>query len=225
MTIQDRIIAYLSEHPEGVDDDTLAEALALRARQQANQRCRRLEQFGIVSRERVDGKIRNFLRSLPSPLTTKVSSPTSLAGEQPWYWEGNVQAAVASHLELMGCRIVSVANTATKEQGKDIVAVDPLSKTLWVSAKGYPKGTIRTNPRTQARHWFAHALFDLILWHGDDARAAVALALPDQRTYRTLARRSRWFLYDVRAAIYWVYQDGSVTVEGPSDGDVAASLG
>jgi hypothetical protein len=39
MTIRDRILEFLSQHPEGVDDDELARALKLKARQQAS--CRR----------------------------------------------------------------------------------------------------------------------------------------------------------------------------------------
>ena len=53
MTIQDRILDYLQKHPEGVDDDALTIALSLAQRQQANQRCRRLEQFGFITRRRV----------------------------------------------------------------------------------------------------------------------------------------------------------------------------
>jgi hypothetical protein len=214
MTIQDRILAYLAGHPEGVDDDALAAALNLRARQQANQRCRRMENFGIVSRRKVNGKIRNFLNAAPAPATQGMESSMSDPVEQPWYWEGNVQAAVVSHLKSARYWIKSTANTATKEQGKDIVAVAPPGSTLWVSAKGYPKGTVRTNPRTQARHWFAHALFDLILWRGQDERAALAVALPDQVTYRNLSARISWFLAATNAKIFWVREDGSVLVEG-----------
>jgi len=61
VTIQDRILQYLAQHPEGVDDDELTVALGLKQRQQANMRCRKLQKFGIVIRRRVDGKIRNFL--------------------------------------------------------------------------------------------------------------------------------------------------------------------
>ena len=84
---------------------------------------------------------------------------------------------------------------------------------LWVSAKGYPEGTLRTNPRTQARHWFAHALFDLVLWHGENPLVALALALPEQTTYRKLVNRSRWFLVEVDAQVFWVSEDGTVHTE------------
>jgi len=212
LTIQDRIVEYLEAHPEGVDDDSLTVVLGLRQRQQANQRCRRLEQFGIVSRRRIEGKIRNFLN--PGALPIRVSQPATLAGdERPWYWEGNVQAQVVRHLCDKRYSIVSAADTASKQQGKDIVAVTPSGQRLWVSAKGYPKGTVRTNSRTQARHWFAHALFDLVLWHQENPSIALALAMPEQPTYRNLAHRSRWFLAELKAQVFWVVESGEVLVE------------
>lgn len=214
MTIQDRIVAYLAQHPEGVDDDALAAALAVPQRQQVNQRCRRMEQFGIVTRRRENGKIRNFLNS-GATLLQSPSNQDSARAERPWFWEGNVQADVVLYLERLGYRISFVANTAIKQQGKDIIAFAPSGQTLWVSAKGYPAGTVKTNPRTQARHWFSHALFDLILWHGQDISVGLALALPDQATYRNLAARASWFLRDLNACIFWVSENGIVTPQEP----------
>jgi hypothetical protein len=173
-----------------------------------------MEQVGILTRRQVDGKIRNFLNPTASRVEAP-STPSSQPGEQPWYWEGHVQAAVVHHIQALGFRIEFAANTATKQQGKDVIAVAPSGLTTWISAKGYPVGTVKTNPRTQARHWFSHAMFDLILWHGEDASVALALALPDQITYRNLSSRVSWFLEGVKASIYWVHQDGSVTKQEP----------
>lgn len=215
MTIQERIVQHLASHPEGADDDALTLALSLAQRQQANQRCRRLEQFGIVTRRRVDGKIRNFLNP-DAVLGEAIGSPSALVvevAEKPWFWEGHVQSAVIHYFQSRGYQIKSAANTATKEPGKDVIAVSPSGETLWISAKGYPAGTIKTNPRTQARHWFAHALFDLILWRGEDSGVALGLALPHKETYRRLASRVSWFLSHTRNCIYWVSEDGSVIAE------------
>jgi hypothetical protein len=213
MTIQDRIIAHLGDHPEGVDDDALTAALGLRQRQQANMRCRRLEEFGFVVRRRTEGKILNFLASpLPaSPLQGQVSVRDCT--EQPWYWEGNVQSAVVRQLESAGYQISFAANTATKEQGKDIIAISPSGTILWISAKGFPRGTVKTNARTQARHWFSHALFDLVLWRGEHHLNGLGLAFPEQPTYRRLVSRIHWFLETAGASIFWVAEDGSVTVQ------------
>jgi len=48
MTIRNRIIDHLKNHPEGIDDDDLAFNLGLKSRQQANTRCRQLEKEGFV---------------------------------------------------------------------------------------------------------------------------------------------------------------------------------
>lgn len=213
MTIQDRILEYLTHHPEGVDDDALTVALRLTQRQQANQRCRRMEQSGILTRRRIDGKIRNFV-NMSNNMEEK-SKPSLLPGEQAWYWEGNVQAAVVQHIQTLSFHIKWTADTATKQQGKDVTAVAPSGQTLWISAKGYPVGTVKTNPQTQARHWFSHAIFDLILWHGEDASVALALALPDKITYRNLSARVIWFLEELNVSIYWVHQDGRVIRQEP----------
>ena len=211
MTIQERIVAYLAEHSEGIDDDALASILGLKQRQQANQRCRRMEQFGIVERRAVNGKIRNFLN--PAATLIRDGPPSGSAAEKPWYWEGNVQATVVHRLEGPGYKIQSVANTATREQGKDIIAIDTSGQMLWVSAKGYPQGTVKTSPRNQAPHWFARALFDLILWRGQDPSVSLGLAFPEQTTYRNLANRVRWFLDVVGASVFWVAEDQSVAVQ------------
>jgi predicted transcriptional regulator len=50
MSARDRIIALLRTHPDGLDDDVIAEKLGLSRRQQANSRCRELERDGIVER-------------------------------------------------------------------------------------------------------------------------------------------------------------------------------
>ena len=173
MTIQDRILAYLAEHPGGVDDDTITIALGLLSRQQANQRCRRLEQFGVITRRVVNGKIRNFLNPNVELPRKEGRNPNEALTDRPWFWEGHVQAAVVRYLGSTGYQIVLEADTASKQQGKDIVAVCPSGETLWVSAKGYPVGTVRTSPRNQARHWFGHAMFDLIQWHGIDPSKAL----------------------------------------------------
>lgn len=217
MTIQDRIIQYLAEHPEGVDDDALTSALGLKRRQQANTRCRRLEKFGVLTRSHIDGKIRNFLNlnAAPGPIEPVRSDEKAIA-EKEWFWEGHVQSVVVEHLRQAGYEIQFAAHTASRQQGKDVVAVAPSGKPLWISAKGYPVGTLRTNPHTQARHWFAHALFDLVLWRGESPSVSLGLALPDKQTYRKLTSRAVWFLSAIGNCIYWVDQNGVVTAQNYS---------
>lgn len=100
MTIRENIIQYLQAHPNGVDDDSLSEALALKSRQQANMRCRALAEEGLVIRRVYNGKIHNFWAE-NTPKTPNEDLPLrshNQKEEHPWFWEGNVQASVVRYL-------------------------------------------------------------------------------------------------------------------------------
>lgn len=61
---------------------------------------------------------------------------------------------------------------------------DAQGKELWVSVKGYPE----KSTHVQARHWFAGAVFELMLYRHESATARPAIALPEGfRTYANLA--------------------------------------
>jgi hypothetical protein len=217
MTIRERIITYLQAHPEGVDDDTLAEALQLRQRQQANSRCRQLAREGRIARRRVGGKIHNFwlgsAQALPVQAAPSHAVPSARAERaQPWFWEGNIQAAVVRHLAMQGCAIRSVADTANRQHGKDIAA-ERDGRPLWITVKGYPRGTEKTSPTTQAGHWFKQAVFDVIEYRGESQTVELGLALPDFPRYRALAQRIAWFQPVARFVYYWVRESGEVSVE------------
>jgi hypothetical protein len=220
VTVADRILSLLRQHPEGLDDDQVAAMLGLSRRQHANQVCRLLESEGLIDRNRSAGKIKNFPKeglartsSAPPGPQLPASPPLSSAprelADRPWHWEGNVQAKVASHLVARGWTVEHVADTASKAPGKDLIARKG-SVRLWVSVKGYPQGTTRTNPATQARHWFSHAMFDMILWRDEDAGVSLACAFPDFPTYRKLATRSTWFAAVAPFHIMWVSPTGAV---------------
>lgn len=218
MTIRERIVAFLQEHPEGIDDDALAEALQLKRRQQANSRCRQLEKEGLVVRRRVSGKIHNFWvgSKQASPVQTpppQATPPLKAGSPKPWSWEGNVQAAVVRYLATQDCIIRSVVDTASRKRGKDIVA-ERNGKPLWITVKGYPEGTSKTHPSTQAGHWFKQAVFDIIEYRGENEMAELGMALPDFPRYRTLAQKINWFQPVAEFVYYWVQENGEVVVEG-----------
>ena len=131
----------------------------------------------------------------------------------PWHWEGNVQAALVCHLTGDGYRIIKVSDTASKERGPDIVAITPAGEELQVSVKGYPEGTERTHPATQARHYFVDAFYDLFAWREENPKVILALGLPDFSTYRKMSRRVASGVRFVGASLFWVFQDGHVEVE------------
>ncbi len=211
MTIRDRIIEYLKRHPDGVDDDDLARALNLKARQQANSRCRQLETEGFLMRRVVNGKIHNFWLDKQVPRTVVSNSPriNIETGDQPWFWEGNVQNAVVRHLVEKGYAILSVADTASKEHGKDIVAQKGKVK-LWVSVKGFPKGTAKTRPSTQAGHWFKGVVFDMLRYRGESSDAELGVAIPDFPRYRKLAEMISWLQPIAKFTYLWVHEEGEV---------------
>lgn len=219
MTIKERISEYLKKHPEGVDDDVLARNLNLSARQQANIRCRQLEEEGLVERRKVGGKIHNFwIGGEGRGVKTKTQTPSRKKEEDKndyhdtWYWEGNVQSRVVSFLAGKGYGIMSVADTASHQQGKDIEAVKD-GKPVWVSVKGYPRGTQKTQPSTQAGHWFKGAVFDILEYRGENAEAELGLALPDFPRYRSLAERIAWLQPLAHFTYYWVQESGEVKEE------------
>lgn len=218
MTIKQRIIQYLQNHPEGVDDDELAKALDLEYRQQASSRCRELEREGLVIRRQVEGKIHNFWAegavhsTLPASLLNEQRSQRPLSKSEHWFWEGNVQAKVISFLAAQGFQIRSAADTASHQQGIDIVA-EKSGKTLWVTVKGYPQGTDKTNPTVQAGHWFKQAIFDIIEYRERDKKVALAVALPDYRRYRSMAQKITWFKASANFVYFWVRENGDVSVE------------
>ena len=124
MTTKQRIISCLETHPEGLDDDQLTKILGISRRQQVNMRCRDLENEGLVTRHRVNGKINNFLTGKPivprAPSSPSFQNITS--DHELWFWEGNIQSKVIMYLAWLNFQIRSVADTASRQQGIDIVA-------------------------------------------------------------------------------------------------------
>lgn len=210
MSLAEQVLAFLAGLPEGATDRQIFDAVGAKYYQQINARCRLLAEKGLIERREVDGVIRNFHKNL-SPGTAEARAEPAIP-DKKWYWEGNVQAKTVRHLVQLGWDITRVADTASKEPGKDIIATLK-GKRLWVSVKGRPEGTPRTNASTQARHWFESAIFDLICWRGDDPEAQLALAVPEYGTYRNLANRVRWLLSTLDSQIFWVQEDGTCGIE------------
>lgn len=112
------------------------------------------------------------------------------------------------YLRSKGFTIESESDTATRAQGKDVVARDAQGAIPWVTVKGFPD----KSKNTQARHWFAGALMDLARYKDEDHTASLAMALPHGfTTYENLLDRTKrtrsFFSYHV----FWVHEDGSAT--------------
>lgn len=221
MTHRDTIFGFLGKAGGPVCDDCVSEKTGIVPRQTVNLNCRRMAMAKQIERlEAVIchscGKPKRCSSPLAgrtaAPLASKLTAPTSPLHDL-WHWEGNVQGKLVSWLAGRGWAIRSAADTAAKSAGKDIVA-ERRGETLWVSVKGYPTGTAKTNPSTQARHWFSHAVFDLVLYRGESDSASLAIGLPDGFvTYQKLAARVSWLRKQLPFTLFWVDDAGRVRSE------------
>jgi hypothetical protein len=216
MTARERMIGALARAEGPICDDCVREPAGLSSRQQANQLGRALCVEGAIRRGQGScstcGKFKTVSVSCGGVLPEPPATSARTAGK-PWHWEGHVQAVLVSHLEREGWQITRTANTATKEGGVDVKALDPSGCEWWFSVKGYPEGgpEKRTRPATQARHWFSHAMFDVVMYRTerDDVRLGVAVPGP-YAIYEKLSVRSHWLQQAAPFTLFVVHQDGSL---------------
>lgn len=218
MTNKDRVLAVMPT--EEICDDCLSDLSGVHPRQTIYQVCNQLLDSSLILRYKSDcthcrkSKIVSRLpgnsRSNVETVVSKTPVQNESDGTNAWFWEGNVQGKVVSYLVQNGYLIRSVADTASRAQGKDIVALAPDGNELWISVKGYPE----KSQHVQARHWFSQAIFDLVLYREASSTAKLALALPDGfATYANLSPRVEWLKQTMPFEIYWVSENGSVRVE------------
>ncbi len=203
-------------------DDCLSSSAAVRPRQQVNARCKDMVVSGEIARQTDHcpqchrNKIVNRLLAGSAAVSNKSGATPNVAtivaekveSERPWYWEGNVQEAIVRHLKKHGWEIRSSANTASRETGKDIVALKD-AKELWVSVKGWPE----KSSNTQARHWFAGALLDLVLYRGQHSNVLLAVGVPfGFSTYENLIPRVAWLRTNLPFEVFAVTKTGAVEV-------------
>ena len=146
--------------------------------------------------------------------------PASSDGE--WHTEANVQAAVVTALAARGYRILSVANTATKEHGIDVIASHE-GTTVGVEVKGFPSKNYadpsraheqkRTSPSTQAGHWYSQAVLAAMRLRGREAKWRSVIALPDFGRYRDLYSETSGSLAAAQIDVWWVDEDGKVELD------------
>jgi hypothetical protein len=161
----------------------------------------------------------SWLGDTPPALATKPSFPPGTTGtgvgrDRPWYWEGNVQAALAGHLAAEGYRRRAATGTAASRHRGVHVAAERDGETLWVTVKGYPKGATASHAASQSRYWFAHAMFDVVRHRTDRADVAIGVALPDGfKAYLDLASKVAWLKETAPFRFFWVAEDGTVREE------------
>jgi hypothetical protein len=219
VTNKDRILSVLTT--KEICDDCLSDLSGVRPRQTVYSVCRLLSNESLILRNngKCDRcrKVKLVSQLLVNQSTNKKEvEPSSqviesdLASTANWSWEGNVQAKVVGYLIKNGYEIRSVADTAARTAGKDIVAVSKDDNELWVSVKGYPE----KSSNVQARHWFSGAVFDLVLYRGENPKVKLALAFPDgYATYLNLLPRINWLKETIPFEVFWVSNNGTVRRE------------
>lgn len=235
---RDRVLAAIRHASTPVDDDELSRRKGGRPRQTVNQVCRTLASQGLIQRVTGrDGKIVNVWGTAHASSSAAPSVPAVASGVKDEMAnrvssrsdEATVQAAIADHLVATGWTLISTANTATKEHGIDIVA-ERGSRRLAIEVKGYPSREYEnparaveakpTQPASQARQWYSHALLKALLTRDELPSVIVGIGLPDMPTYRNLVSRTRSSVDDLAIRIYWVAADGSVVEQAtrPNEG-------
>jgi Holliday junction resolvase-like predicted endonuclease len=170
------------------------------------------------SRPTPDGNTRPAHSGEPSQSVepTGTASTDTTAFGRP---EADVQAQIVEHLTRNGWSIARVANTASREQGIDIIA-NKGGLTLAIEVKGWP-GTAYADPRRahetkptapslQARHWFSHAVLASLLMTNEHPGYEIAIGLPDMPTYRNLHGRIAGSLQTLGVKVLFVDSSGNV---------------
>jgi len=147
------------------------------------------------------------------------AAPGSSSRLQEWHTEANVQAAVVTALAASGWRIMSVADTAARERGVDVVATSD-GLTLGIEVKGYPSRSYAdparsselkpTGPSTQAGHWYAQAVLAAMRIRGRKPDWRSVIALPEFPRYRNLHADTAPSLDAAGIEVWWVDAQGNV---------------
>jgi hypothetical protein len=233
MSLAQDILRVLRENPTGLSDGDLARRFG-KYHSHVHQTCVRLAEQGLIHRDTTVRPLINRIadagrkRSIgaASSSATPLRAPSATApadGGKDWYWEGNVQGAVVSHLVRQGWRIMRAADTSLRERGTDIVAQRDAT-VLHVEVKGWPSASYadparageqkRTLPTAQAGTYFGGAVLSALQLRDRAPADEVALAFPDMPRYRALASDVAQSLGTLRVSVLFVSQDGTVTT-GP----------
>lgn len=159
--------------------------------------------------------------ALSAATDDNIAMPLSMAAaEGEWHTEANVQALLVTALATDGWRIQSVANTATKEHGIDVIARRD-GQTVGVEVKGFPSRAYadparaaekkRTSPSTQAGHWYSQAVLAAMRLRGKEPDWRSVIAFPDFPRYRDLYAETQGSLNAAAIEVWWVDERGRIS--------------
>ncbi|MEV4134010.1 hypothetical protein AB0J72_17800 [Dactylosporangium sp. NPDC049742] len=154
--------------------------------------------------------------------TSRQPAVTTSSPYRSWPWEGAVQSAFAALLFRHGWSIASMADTATKAPGVDVVAYKD-SRHLGAEVKGWPSagyadprraGEVKpTQPSTQAGHWFSQALLKATMLLDSHPGHESLMVLPDFPRYRDLTTRTRSGRHAANIHVVLLDPNGTFTSE------------
>ncbi len=152
----------------------------------------------------------------PRPGRPDVAPKSAAADPRGWPWEGHVQLLFGMYLHKHGWSVTSLADTASKAPGVDLLATKG-PRRLGAEVKGWPSGRYAdprrahevkpTAPTTQARHWFDGALVAALMLLDSHPGHESLVVLPDYPRYRDLADRTRTGRAAAGVPVVFVRQD------------------
>jgi len=140
--------------------------------------------------------------------------------EDEWFEETNLNKKIKTYLEKKGYEICKF-NEKKQAKGADLIASKNGNRLIF-EVKGYPsdkyvrgpkKGEIKnTKPDTQARHWFAQAIFQLLIEKSKSNKSMIVLGLPEFEIYKNLFDKMKPMgkILDLKA--YFVNDSGIVKI-------------
>ena len=157
-------------------------------------------------------------QNAPKSQAPRPSAHEGRAGSE-WHTEARVQSGLIAVLVNEGWRILSVANTATKEHGIDVVAARG-DQTVGFEVKGFPTRryadparaaeTKRTAPSTQAGHWYAQAVLAAMRLRSKEPTWHSVIVLPDFPRYRELHSQTAGSLAASQIEVWWIEETGAL---------------
>jgi hypothetical protein len=97
MTNKEEIFDLINKHPDGLDDDDIAEMTGIQPRQQVQQLCNQLADSKRIRRQSVEkaGK-RRKIHNFPTPEESSASVTPSETDPQPQEWRRRLSALIAA---------------------------------------------------------------------------------------------------------------------------------
>ncbi len=160
------------------------------------------------------------IRAVKAAFAARAAAIAIPPEDRDWFWEGNIQTAIADHLRSTGWTIEHLSDTARRQHGDDIRARRD-GQVLRVEVKGWPTEDYadpsrasekkRTRPSTQAGHWYSQALLRAVRDLGRYPEDLSAIGVPDWPRFRALLVETEAPIRRLGIGFYFAAEDRSVT--------------